>query len=615
MSDQREFDVVICGGGLAGLTLARHLKLDQPELSVAVIDRLTRPLPEAAFKVGESSIELGTYYFGQVLKLDRYFRTKHLPKFGLRFFLGKSHEPLTQRPEAGQTMFPPVPSYQIDRGRLETDLREFVAEMGVILFEGCSVDDIELAEGDTAHIIRCRRKDDSESFTLTGHWVVDALGRRRLLQTKLGLKREHEHRASAAWWRYTGRIDVDVMGTQDGSKFPHQLIEDRYFSTNHMMDRGYWVWFIPLGSGNTSVGIVTDDDIHPQNTYGKSYEQALEWLQKNEPKVWEFVRNLPPMDFLSLKRYSYASAQVFSHTRWSCVGEAGFFLDPLYSYGSDFIAVTNTLTVEMIRRERAGSLTEKMVADYNRLVLDNLYKICLGFYEGMYKIFGHPQIFTPKLTWDTAIYWSWMYQLYVQGMLLNPTEDVFALGERFRQLNTRVEKLLADWSEKAPPRPLYVLGDMTRMRLMMLLGLDLASRRGPEQMMKIARKNLDRLEEFALVLFWQAVSECYPDHPMLKTKPWVNAWRMHLEPDQWEADGVFEPETASRPLQSMRDNFSGIFGPQSLRERILYNLPYQLLHLGKGFVYYKIVTWIRRIIFVNKPAMWVRWALIKDYPS
>ncbi|HNH27742.1 MAG TPA: hypothetical protein PLR93_12015, partial [Anaerolineales bacterium] len=426
---------------------------------------------------------------------------------------------------------------------------------------------------------------------------------------------EHEHRASAAWWRYTGRIDVDVMGTQDGSKFPHQLIEDRYFSTNHMMDRGYWVWFIPLGSGNTSVGIVTDDDIHPQNTYGKSYEQALEWLQKNEPKVWEFVRNLPPMDFLSLKRYSYASAQVFSHTRWSCVGEAGFFLDPLYSYGSDFIAVTNTLTVEMIRRERAGSLTEKMVAGYNRLVLDNLYKICLGFYEGMYKIFGHPQIFTPKLTWDTAIYWSWMYQLYVQGMLLNPTEDVFTLGERFRQLNTRVEKLLADWSEKAPPRPLYVLGDMTRMRLMMLLGLDLASRRGPEQMMKIARKNLDRLEEFALVLFWQAVSECYPNHPMLKKKPWVNAWRMHLEPDQWEADGVFEPETASRPLQSMRDNFSGIFGPQSLRERILYNLPYQLLHLGKGFVYYKIVTWIRRIIFVNKPAMWVRWALIKDYPS
>ena len=613
MTDHTNYDVVICGGGLAGLTLARQLKLELPELSVAVIDRLTPPLPEAAFKVGESSIELGTYYFGQVLKLDHYFRMRHLPKFGLRFFLGKSQGPLTERPEAGQTMFPPIPSYQIDRGRLETDLRELVVEMGVHLFEGATVDDIELAEGNAAHVIRCRRKDDSEPFALTAHWVVDAMGRRRLIQTKLGLKRGHEHRASAAWWRYAGRIDVDVMGTQNGQKFPHKLIEDRYFSTNHMMDRGYWVWFIPLGSGNTSVGIVTDEDIHPQNTYGKSYEQALEWLQKYEPKVWEFIRDEPPMDFLSLKRYSYASAQVFSHNRWSCVGEAGFFLDPLYSYGSDFIAVTNTITVEMIRRERVGTLTEKTAVDYNRLVLENLYKICLGFYEGMYRIFGHAQIFTPKLTWDTAIYWSWMYQLYVQGVLLNPTEEVFALGERFRQLNTRVEKLLADWSDKAPPRPLYVLGDMTRMRLMMLLGLDLASRRNPEQMMAIARKNLDRLEEFALVLFWQAVSECYPDHPVLKSKPWVNAWRMHLDLDKWDADGVFEPETKSRPLQSMRDNFSGIFGTQSLRELLLYEFPYRLLHWGRGFVYYQIVTIIRQVIFVDKPAIWVRRYLIKDH--
>jgi hypothetical protein len=381
------------------------------------------------------------------------------------------------------------------------------------------------------------------------------------------------------------------------------------------MGRGYWFWFIPLGTGNTSVGLVTDDDIHPQNTYGKSHAQALEWLQKNEPKVWEFIKDLPPLDFLSLKRYSYASAQVFSHQRWTCVGEAGFFLDPLYSYGSDFIAVTNTITVEMIRREKAGALTEKMVADYNRLVLDNLYQICLKFYEGMYRIFAHPQIFTPKLTWDTAIYWAWMYQLYVQGLLLNPTDEVFALGERFRQLNTRVEKLLADWSDKAPPKPLHVLGDMTRMPLMMLLGLDLASRRRPEQAMEVARKNLDRLEEFALVLFWQAVSECYPNHPALKTKPWVNAWKMHLDPEKWEADGVFAPETAPRPLESMRDNFAGIFGPPTLHEQVRVNWPYQMLHWGRGFVYYKIAFWIRKQIYVNKPAMWARWALVRDYPS
>jgi hypothetical protein len=100
---------------LAGLTLASQLKLELPEHSVAVIDRLPLPLPEAVFTVGESSIELGTYFFGQVLQLDHYFRTRHLPKLGLRFFMGDAQCPLTARPETGQSMFPPVPSYQIDR--------------------------------------------------------------------------------------------------------------------------------------------------------------------------------------------------------------------------------------------------------------------------------------------------------------------------------------------------------------------------------------------------------------------------------------------------------------------------------------------------------------------
>ena len=86
-------DVVICGGGrLAGLTLARMLNLELPELSLAILDRLTRPFPEAAFKIGPSSIELGIYYLGQFLKLDPYSRKVHLPKLGLPFPMGKSIE-------------------------------------------------------------------------------------------------------------------------------------------------------------------------------------------------------------------------------------------------------------------------------------------------------------------------------------------------------------------------------------------------------------------------------------------------------------------------------------------------------------------------------------------
>ena len=607
------YDVVICGGGLAGLTLARQVRLELPEVTVAVIDRLASPLPEAAFKVGESSNELGTYYYGHILELDNYFRQRHLFKLGLRFFFGDARGPLEARPETGPDLFPPVPCYQIDRGRLENDLRQMVGAMGVELIENTTVAEVIVQEGDENHTVKCRRKDNGAAFSLTGRWVVDASGRRRLLQTKLGLKRANGHRASAAWWRYAERVDVDDVAATADHEWHRRNVEARYYSTNHLMGRGYWVWLIPLGSGATSVGIVTDEECHPQRSYGQSYPQALAWLHEHEPVLWKFIRDLEPLDFHSLKEYSYGSAQVFSHRRWACVGEAGFFLDPLYSVGSDFIAIGNTITVEMIRRDRAGELTEEAVSIFNRLVLDILYPIFRDYYRGTYPAFGHAQIFTAKLAWDTAIYWAWMYQLFVQGLVRQPTADLFPLGERYRDLNARVQQLFIDWSSVAPPRAMYVRGDLTRMRFLQLLGLDLASRRSRPQVMEIAQENLDRFEELAQVLFWQAVTECYPDRAALKHRPWLNAWRIRLAPASWSEESLFEPTTAPRPLDSMRDNFTGIFASQGLRELLAYEIPYRIMHWGRGFVYYRLVPIIHRLVFVNKPAMWARKVLIKDY--
>ncbi len=611
-----DFDVLICGGGLAGLTLARQLRLELPELSVAVIDRLSRPLPEAAFKVGESSIELGSSYFGKVLKLDEYFQESHLFKLGLRFFIGQSQGPIEDRPEAGISLFPPIPSYQIDRGRLENDLRRMDEEMGVIFFEGIIVEDIQLGEEDERHVVKCRQRLDKDGFLLTCRWVIDALGRRRLLQSKLGLKREHGHRASAAWWRYGGRVDVnDLAMSRDAHRWRSSIVEQRYYSTNHLTNTGYWVWLIPLGSGATSVGIVTDESIHPQHTYGQSYKMALEWLHEHEPALWEHIYEREPMDFLSLKNYSYTSAQVYSRNRWSCVGEAGFFLDPLYSVGSDFIAMGNTITVEMIRREREGALTEDTVETYNRLVLDVLFNIGLAIYRGTYCTLGHAQIYTSKMAWDIAVIWAFACQVYFQGLIRNPSPELLAIGQRYRDLNDRVQQLFADWSRAAPPRAIHVRGDLARMHFLQLLYLDLETSRNPAQTLEVMHRNLDRFEELAQVLFWQAVQECYPEHPILRERPWINAWRIVLDPKKWSEQGMFHATTGARPLDAMQKNFTGIFAPQSLREFLFYDLMYHIIHWRKGFIQYHIVPAVRKLLIVDKPAMWVRKLFVRDYPA
>jgi flavin-dependent dehydrogenase len=94
-------------------------------------------------------------------------------------------------------------------------------------------------------------------------------------------------------------------------------------STNHLMGEGYWVWLIPLAGDRTSVGIVSDERLHPFNEL-HTFDAALAWLDRNEPQCAEVVRAHVDqrMDFRALKHFSHDAQQVYSSERWSLVGGA-----------------------------------------------------------------------------------------------------------------------------------------------------------------------------------------------------------------------------------------------------------------------------------------------------
>jgi flavin-dependent dehydrogenase len=436
-------DVVIAGGGLAGLCLARQLRLEAPHLQLLVVEKRRHPVREAAFKVGESSVEIGAHYFHKILGLEPHLRASHLEKLGLRYFFphGENRQ-IQRRVELGPSLFPPVPSFQLDRGRLENFLLQSARESGVEIVDGASVRRLGL--GDPYHTVEFDAGSGVQD--VQARWVVDASGRAGLIKRQLGLARPVGHGANASWFRIKSRLRVDDWSDDAAwrSKVPTGL---RWQSTNHLMGRGYWVWLIPLGSGSTSVGIVADEVIHPFARINR-LERALDWLREFEPQCAEVVEahSDEVEDFLALRHYAHGCERVFSADRWSLVGEAGVFTDPFYSPGSDFIAMGNDYTTDLILRERRGEDITVRTEQFNETYL-RLFGAFLRLYEGQYALMGNAQVMTAKAAWDNASYWAITALLFFQRRYRRPEfiASIDDLLRRFFVLHVRMQRLLRAW--------------------------------------------------------------------------------------------------------------------------------------------------------------------------
>lgn len=411
---EQKYDVAILGGGLAGLTLALQLKKKRPQCSIVVLEKGAHPAPEAAFKVGESTVEVAAHYFAEVLGLKEHIRARQLPKLGLRcFFQNSQPERLEHRVEFGSNSFFPRSTYQIDRGRFENHLREEVQQVGVSLLQEASVREVEFAS--EGHAVVFERS--GESMTVKSRWVVDASGRAALFRKKLDIQDDCKHKVNAVWFRIPAELNIDEWGEGDDWRRENSGRTSRWFSTNHLMGEGYWVWIIPLASGSTSIGIVFDPRYHPLKELN-SVEGAFSWLERNEPRCFYHVAPFRErlQDFLVLKHFSRQVKKVFSSDRWALTGDSGFFIDPLYSPGSDFIAYANTWITELIDRDLEGKGIRQLTEIYDELYrgfAENSFLV----YQDQYPLFGNAVVMPLKIIWDFATYWSFFATLFTHDKL------------------------------------------------------------------------------------------------------------------------------------------------------------------------------------------------------
>lgn len=544
------YDVVIIGAGLAGLSLAAQL-LKYTEKTVLLIDKWDDP-PRPTQKVGESLVQLSGYYFSKILDLEEYLLINQYLKYNLRFYWqtgeGK-HDFWADVSSSTIRTISNIATFQLDRNHIERHLMQRNKQDSRFQFAG-GVRDVkaDLSESEEPHVISFNTA-STRNAKASCRWVVDSSGRSSVLKKKLGLQKESPIKHGATWcWveglvnyeKFTDHTWTEVLldrARQKTGNFPYVN------ATSHFCGKGRWFWVIPL-HGITSLGLVFEHaSVNPEEV--SSAKKMIEWVCKDWPM---FARDLPNRKIVDEGRYiSYAfdCKQTISADRWALAGEAGRFTDPLYSPGSDLIAIYNTLIVDAIQTEGKAELEEKVALAEQ--IERAMYEAYVPTYELSYNALGDQEAFTLKYTWELAIYFGFYVmpfanQLFTNRRFMQTFLRRFAI---FGPINKCVQQFLSDfymWKYnngiKPLPEPLHIeyyslLPLKESETLFYEIGLTV------EEAEDQIEKHVERMREFARYIYAHVYAVILGDKRVLLNDAFIRGLKLRdvkFDPDKMRAD-------------------------------------------------------------------------------
>ena len=396
---QERYDVVVLGGAFSGAATAMLLKRDHPEISVLVVEKTK----QFDAKVGEATTEMSAMFLTRRLAQWKHLELEQLPKEGLRYWFQNAEvQHHWQATEAGGFVRSAVPSFQLRRDVLDQHLLEEAVAAGAELLRPARVRDIELGSFDHEVTI----DQGTDTFKVRCRWVIDATGRATLLGRKLGLiSKNEQHPTSSFWGRFRNLGHIDDLAARGPVAFAQRNLSSRRLGTNHYAGRGYWVWVIPHGHGETSVGVVWDRrllDLHERRDREQAFRDFLaELVPFNELLPGSELRT---EDFRYYSNLPYATTQYMGEG-WALVGDAAVFLDPYYSPGLDHCAFSTEATAEIVAMELAGEPVVERTKEHNATFVRSYWRFFEAIYKDKYYYMGEADLLSASFLLDTAQYY------------------------------------------------------------------------------------------------------------------------------------------------------------------------------------------------------------------
>jgi flavin-dependent dehydrogenase len=395
MSDR--YDVVILGGAFSGASTALLLRRESPQLRVLIVEKAE------AFdeKVGEATTEMSAMFLTRRLAMWHHLEREQLPKEGLRYWFSNAkvtgHANAT---EAGGVIRSTVPAFQLRRDALDEHLLATAVAEGAELLRPAKARDVVI--GDFDHRVTLEIGEDVREISC--RWLLDATGKVTFLGKRLNLiERNDEHPTAAIWCRWKNVRHIDDLAVKSGIAASN--VGSRRLATNHYPGYGFWIWVIPLGNGETSIGVVFDKRLVGLHHSKNRAEDFVAFL-KAIPSLAELLDGAEPRleDLRFYSTLAYATKQYMGRG-WALLGDAAAFLDPYYSPGLDHASFTAEATAEIIREEAMGSDIAPRIAEHNELFVRSYWRFFRATYKDKYYYMGEADLLSAAALIDTAQYY------------------------------------------------------------------------------------------------------------------------------------------------------------------------------------------------------------------
>jgi flavin-dependent dehydrogenase len=421
MSSTYDFDFAVAGGGPAGCSAA--ITLAQRGHSVVLFERDTFP----RFHIGESLLATANDHFAALGVAETIAAAGFPEKWGARLF---THDGQSGRGVnfADVTEVRRPQTYQVPRAEFDRILLERAKELGVAVREGVRVTAcdfapdaaiVDIANG-TASRVRVRA-------------MVDATGRNGLIARKYSLRTDEPLLANIAIFSHYS----NVPRLSDGC--PNDI---RIVARN---DSG-WFWMIPISDELMSVGVVLPRTLFLQMPEGTN-EERLERALADTPVVAELMRGAKREWPVRVEKDFSYSASTYAGDRWILAGDAGSFLDPVFSTGVS-IAMESGIeaATELDRALKRDDFSARSFAAFSRRQrkrFRTFRRFVIGFYTPQFRdLFFSPeppqQLFRAVVTilagrWDASLRTRILNNIFFALVAL---QRRFTLGRRLFRRDT-----------------------------------------------------------------------------------------------------------------------------------------------------------------------------------